>query len=449
MHKHIVRKPWYRVLYIQVLIAVALGILVGTLWPERGKALQPLGDGFIKLVKMMISPIIFCTVVHGIASMGDLKKLGRIGLKALLYFEVVSTVALIIGLVVVNTLQPGVGITPAGETYHAEAGAAEATHSYAEKAHALSTKDFILNIIPTTLLSAFTSGDLLQVLLVAMLVAFAIAFMGERGKPLLHVIEYAGQMFFGVMHIVVKVAPIGAFGAMGYTVGAHGIGALNKLLALMAGFYITAGLFVVFVLGAIAWWCGFSIFRFLAYIKDELLLVLGTSSSETALPGLIEKMQRLGCGKSTVGLVVPTGYSFNLDGTNIYMAMAAVFLAQATNTPLDVRQQISLLLIAMITSKGASGVTGAGFVTLAATLQAVPGIPPESIGMLLGIDRFMSECRALTNFIGNGVATVAISRWENEVSPETLQRNLRNPPHLEPPAVAGPEHGVIEAEDAA
>jgi aerobic C4-dicarboxylate transport protein len=424
------RKPWYRVLYIQVLIAVALGIATGYFWPEFGTKLKPLGDGFIKLVKMMISPIIFCTVVHGIASMGDLKKLGRIGIKALVYFEVVSTVALIIGLVVVNVLKPGAGITPPGETFHIDAKAVDTSHSYTEKAHSLSTTEFILNIIPNTFLGAFTSGDLLQVLLVAILAAFAIAFMGERGKPLLHVIEYGSQVFFGVMHILVKVAPIGAFGAMGYTVGAHGIGTLNKLLALMAGFYLTAGLFIVVVLGGIAMWCGFSIFRFLAYIKDELLLVLGTSSSETALPGLIEKMQRLGCGKSTVGLVVPTGYSFNLDGTNIYMAMAAVFLAQATNTPLSLGAQIYLLLIAMITSKGASGVTGAGFVTLAATLQAVPGIPVESLALLLGIDRFMSECRALTNFIGNGVATVAISRWENEVTPETLQKRLRRtPPH--------------------
>ena len=428
-------KPWYRVLYLQVLIAVAFGIAVGYFFPDFGRSLKPLGDGFIKLVKMMIAPIIFCTVVHGIASMGDLKKLGRIGIKALVYFEVVSTVALIIGLVVVNVLKPGVGITPVGETYHVEAKAAGNSHGLSEKAHSLSTADFILNIIPNTFLGAFVSGELLQVLLVAVLVAFAIAFMGERGKPLLHVIEYGSQVFFGVMHILVKVAPIGAFGAMGYTVGAHGIGTLNKLFALMAGFYITAGLFVVVVLGAIAWFSGFSIFRLLNHIKDELLLVLGTSSSETALPGLIEKMQRLGCTKSTVGLVVPTGYSFNLDGTNIYMAMAAVFLAQATNTPLTFGAQIYLLLIAMITSKGSSGVTGAGFVTLAATLVAVPSIPVESLALLVGIDRFMSECRALTNFIGNSVATVVISRWENEITSEELQSNLRHPLKTTSPSV--------------
>ena len=442
MHTHLVRKPWYRVLYVQVLIAVTVGIAIGYFFPDFGKSLKPLGEGFIKLVKMMIAPIIFCTVVHGIASMGDLKKLGRVGLKSLIYFEVVSTMALVIGLLVVNVLKPGAGFNIDPATLDSSIG-----KGLTEKAHALSTTDFVMNIIPSTFLGAFTSGDLLQVLFVAILVAFAIAFMGPRGAPLLQVIDYGSQVFFGVMHIVVKAAPIGALGAMGFTVGSYGIGALNKLLSLMLGFYITAGLFVVIILGGIARWCGFSIFRFLAYIKDELILVLGTSSSETALPGLMTKMQRLGCSKSTVGLVVPTGYSFNLDGTNIYMSMAAVFLAQATNTPLDLRHQIGLLVIAMITSKGASGVTGAGFVTLAATLAAVPGIPVASLALLVGIDRFMSECRALTNFIGNGVATVAISRWENEVSPETLQRNLQNPPHLEPPEVAGPKDGVVEVED--
>ena len=425
MENPVARKPWYRVLYLQVLVAVALGIAVGYFWPGFGKSLKPLGDGFVKLVKMMIAPIIFCTVVHGIASMGDLRKLGRVGAKTLVYFEIVSTLALIIGLVVVNLMKPGVGFTPVGESFHATSAAVDASHGFADKAQALSTTDFLLKIIPDTFLGAFVSGDLLQVLFVAILVAFAIAAMGERGKPILHVVDSATQVFFGVMHLLVRAAPVGAFGAMGFTVGSYGLGALGKLIWLMAGFYLTAGFFVVVVLGGIAWWAGFSIFRFLAYIKDELLLVLGTSSSETALPGLIEKMQRLGCSRSTVGLVVPTGYSFNLDGTNIYMAMGAVFLAQATNTPLDLKHQISLLLVAMITSKGASGVTGAGFVTLAATLQAVPGIPIESLALLVGIDRFMSECRAITNFIGNGVATVVISRLENELSAETLRENLR------------------------
>lgn len=417
-------KPaWYRILYIQVLIAVGLGILIGHLFPDFGKSLKPLGDAFIKLVKMLIGSIIFCTVVHGVASMGDMKRLGRVGAKTLLYFEIVSTLALAIGLLVVNVLKPGVGFNIDPATL--DPGLAK---GYAEKAHDLHTVDFLLNIIPKTLPDAFVSGDLLQVLLVALLVAFAISGLGERGKPALRVIEQIAHIFFGVMHIIVKFAPLGAFGAMGFTVGSYGVGALNKLLALMLGFYLTSGLFVVVVLGTIAWWSGFSIFRFLNYIKDELLLVLGTSSSETALPGMIEKMERLGCSKSTVGLVIPTGYSFNLDGTNIYMAMAAVFLAQATNTPMDLKQQLTLLFVAMITSKGASGVTGAGFVTLAATLAAVPSVPITSLALLVGIDRFMSECRALTNLIGNGVATVAISRWENEVTPQTLTANLKSPP---------------------
>jgi aerobic C4-dicarboxylate transport protein len=426
-------KPWYRILYVQVLVAVLLGIIVGFLFPGVGKSLKPLGDGFIKLVKMMIAPIIFCTVVHGIASMGDLKKLGRVGAKTLLYFEVVSTLALVIGLVVVNVLQPGKGFTPPGETFHIDPATLNAGHSYVEKVQSLSITDYFLNIIPNTFLGAFVSGDLLQVLFIAILAAFAIAFMGERGRPILNGIEYATQLFFGIMHIVLMAAPIGAFGAMAYTVGSYGLGALHRLLILMAGFYLTAALFVVVVLGAIAWYSGFSIFRFLNYIRDELLLVLGTSSSEVALPGMIEKMQRLGCSQSTVGLVIPTGFSFNLDGTNIYMAMAAVFLAQATNTPLSIGHQVSLLIVAMLTSKGASGVTGAGFITLAATLQSVPGIPLESLAILVGIDRFMSECRALTNLVGNGVATVVISRWEKELTAETLNANLCHPIHIELP----------------
>jgi aerobic C4-dicarboxylate transport protein len=296
---------------------------------------------------------------------------------------------------------------------------------FAEKAHALSTVEFLLNIIPKTLFDAFVSGDLLQVLFIAILSAFAISAMGDRGRPFLHAFDRTAEMLFGILSIIVKAAPIGAFGAMGFTVGSFGLGALNKLLALMAGFYLTSGLFIIVVLGGIAWWSGFSIFRFIAHIKEELLLVLGTSSSETALPGMIRKMEALGCTRSTVGVVIPTGYSFNLDGTNIYMAMAIVFLAQATNTPLDLKHQISILLVAMLTSKGASGVTGAGFIALAATLAAVPGIPIESLALLVGIDRFMSECRALTNLIGNGVATVAISRWQGEVTPERVNAGLR------------------------
>ncbi len=298
--------------------------------------------------------------------------------------------------------------------------------------------EFVLNIIPRSFFDAFASGDLLQILLVSILTAFAISFMGERGKPILRVVDTGAAIFFGIMRIIVKLAPIAALGAMGFTVGSYGLGALNRLLALMLGFYLSAGIFVVVVLGLIGWWAGFSIFRLLNYIKEEIFLVLGTSSSETALPGMLEKMRRLGCAPSTVGLVIPTGYSFNLDGTNIYMTMAAVFLAQATNTPLDLRHQIGLLLIAMISSKGASGVTGAGFVTLAATLAAVPAVPVESVALLVGIDRFMSECRAITNLIGNGVATIVISRWEGEVTPEQLRRKMAEPKSildLEPSAV--------------
>ncbi|MCP5559199.1 MAG: dicarboxylate/amino acid:cation symporter [Verrucomicrobiaceae bacterium] len=425
------RKPWYRVLYIQVLIAVALGILVGRIEPEFGKKLEPLAKGFINLVKMMIAPIIFCTIVHGIASMGDLKKLGRVGLKALLYFEVVSTIALVIGLIVINVLKPGVGFTPAGETFHATAAAA--TSSFGEKAQHLSFADFLLHIIPDTFFGAFVSGNLLQVLFVSILTALALSAMGDRAKPVLHGIDCAADIFFRIMGMLVKLAPLGAFGAMAFAIANYGMGALGRLAWLMVAFYVTSAVFVIVVLGGIARWCGFSIFRYLGFIKNELFLVLGTSSSETALPGLIQRLQRLGCSRSTVGLVVPTGYSFNLDGTNIYMTMAAIFLAQATNTPMNLTQQITLLLVAMLTSKGASGVTGAGFITLAATLQAVPGIPLSSLALLVGIDRFMSECRAITNFIGNGVATVAISRWEKEITAEELRQNLNLPDHIELP----------------
>jgi aerobic C4-dicarboxylate transport protein len=416
-----VAKPirWYRLLYVQVLVAVVLGIALGWAAPDAGKALKPLGDAFIKLVKMLIAPIIFCTVVHGVASMTDLKRLGRVGFKTILYFEVVSTIALLIGLVVVNVLRPGDG-------FHVDPATLDPklTQAYAQTAERLSTAEFFLNIIPSTLLGAFVSGDLLQVLLVSLLAGFAIAGLGERGAPILHVVDRAGEVFFGIMRLVVKAAPLGAFGAMAFTVGSYGLGALGKLAALMGAFYVTAGVFVVVVLGGIALWCGFSIFRFIAYLKEELLLVVGTSSSETALPGMLQKLKRLGCAPSTVGLVIPTGYSFNLDGTNIYMTMAAIFLAQATNTPLSLSQQLTLLAVAMVTSKGASGVTGAGFVALAATLAALPTVPMASLALLIGIDRFMSECRALTNLIGNGVATVAISRWEGEVDKASLRDAL-------------------------
>src|SRR5438105_4688985 len=337
-------QPFYRVLYVQVLMAVAAGIFLGYFFPALGKAMQPLGEAFIKLVKMLIAPIIFCTVVHGIASLGDLTKVGRIGGKTILYFEVVSTLALLLGLLVVNLVRPGDGFNIDPRALDPQLG-----HSYAQKAEAATVAQFFLNLIPVSLLAPLVSGDLLPLLLVSILIAFAIAFLGETGKPILHAIDQAGRVFFGVMRLVVKAAPIGAFGAMAFTVGSFGVSSLNRLFLLMVCFYLTALLFIGLVLGAIAWLSGFSILRFIAYIKEELLLVLGTSSSETALPGIIEKMTRLGCARSTVGLVIPTGYSFNLDGTNIYMAVAALFLAQATNIQLDWRQQTILLLTAMVT----------------------------------------------------------------------------------------------------
>lgn len=426
--------PFYRTLYFQVLLAVALGILVGYAFPGLGKSLKPLGDVFVKLVKMIVAPIIFCTVVHGIASMGDMKKLGRIGGKTLFYFEVVSTFALVLGLLVVNLLKPGAGFNLDLATLNADS-----VKAYVAQSHAVGGVDFWLNIIPANFFGALASGDLLQVLFIAILTALAIPRAGVYGQRVLVAVEHGAKLFFAIMNVIVRFAPFGAFGAMGFTVGNFGLGALNKLLALMLGFYLTAGLFVVIVLGALAWASGFSIFSFLRYIREELVLVLGTSSSETALPGMLQKLQRLGCSKTTVGLVIPTGYSFNLDGTNIYMAMAAIFLAQATNTPLDLHHQIGLLLVAMLTSKGASGVTGAGFITLAGTLAAVPSVPVESLAVLVGIDRFMSECRALTNLIGNGVATVVISRWEKEVTAETLRANLRRPAHAAPSLPTAPE----------
>ena len=419
MHSSHDRKPWYRILYVQVLIAVVAGIAIGCCFPQVGKSLKPLGDGFVKLVKMIIAPIIFCTVVHGIASMSDGRKLGRLGIKTLIYFEVVSTFALIIGLIVVNLWKPGVGFHIDPQSLDPSIG-----KGYAASSQSHTSVDFILNIIPKSYFDVFASGDILQVLLISILTGFAISFMGDTGKPVLDALAIGEKIFFGIMHMIVKVAPLAALGAMAYTVGSHGISALGPLVSLMIGFYVTAAVFVIGVLGLICWAAGFSIFRFIGYLKEEILLVLGTSSSETALPGMLEKLKRLGCAESTVGFVVPTGYSFNLDGTNIYMTMAAVFLAQATDTPLDLGQQIRLLLVAMVSSKGATGVTGAGFITLAATLAAVPSVPIQSVAILIGIDRFMSECRAITNLIGNGVATVVISRSENEISAAELNEGL-------------------------
>ena len=416
------QRPWYTILYIQVLIAIGLGVVIGYFDPKLGVALKPLGDGFIALIRMMIAPVIFCTIVHGIASMGDLKKVGRVGLKTLVYFETVSTLALAIGLLVGRVLEPGKGfdIDPATLDPNAVA-------SYVTRAKEEGIVSHLLAIIPDSFFGALARGDLLQVLLVSILSGFAISLMGEAGRPVAGAIDKAAKVFFGIIRIVVRVAPIGAFGAMAFTIGAQGIGALVKLGELILTFYFTAALFVLVVLGTIAYLAGFSILRFIAYIKDELLIVLGTSSSETVLPHMMQKMEHLGASKSVVGLVIPTGYSFNLDGTNIYMTLATLFLAQATNTPLSLGQELGILAIAMITSKGASGVTGAGFVTLAATLAIVPDIPIQALALLLGIDKFMSEVRALTNLVGNGVATVVISRWEGELDAEALHETMAHP----------------------
>jgi aerobic C4-dicarboxylate transport protein len=415
-------RPWYSVLYIQVLIAIAVGIIIGHFWPDLGKALKPLGDGFIALIKMMIGPVIFCTVVHGIGSMRDLKKVGRVGVKTLFYFEAVSTLALIIGLIVGEVLQPGKGfnIDVASLDPKAVAG-------YVTKAKEEGIVAHLLAIIPDTFMSAFAKGDLLQVLLIAILSGFAISRLGDLGEKINNVIDAMAQIFFGIIRIIVRAAPIGALGAMAFTVGAYGVASLVNLLQLIATFYLTSLLFVLVVLGTIARFAGFSILRFLAYIKDELLIVLGTSSSETVLPHMIQKMEHLGASKSVVGLVIPTGYSFNLDGTNIYMTLATLFLAQATNTHLTLGHLLGILVIAMVTSKGASGVTGAGFVTLAATLAIVPDVPIESLAILVGIDKFMSECRALTNLVGNGVATIVISRWEGELDVDKLHETMAHP----------------------
>jgi aerobic C4-dicarboxylate transport protein len=416
------RRPWYTVLYIQVLIAIALGVAIGHFYPGLGKELKPLGDGFISLIKMMIAPVIFCTVVHGIASMSDLKKVGRVGIKTLFYFEAVSTLALAIGLLVGEVVQPGSGFNIDPATLDPKAVA-----TYVTKAKEESFIGHLLAIIPDSYFGALARGDLLQVLLISILSGFAIALMGERGQPITAAIDMAARVFFGIIRIIVQAAPIGAFGAMAFTIGAYGLGSLLNLFALVATFYVTSILFVLVVLGTIARFAGFSILRFIAYIKDELLIVLGTSSSETVLPHLMQKMEHLGASKSVVGLVVPTGYSFNLDGTNIYMTLATLFLAQATNTQLTFTQELEILAIAMITSKGASGVTGAGFVTLAATLSIIPDIPIQSIAIILGIDKFMSECRALTNLIGNGVATIVISRWEGELDAQALHDTMAHP----------------------
>ncbi|QEX23109.1 C4-dicarboxylate transport protein 4 [Hypericibacter adhaerens] len=415
-------RPWYSILYVQVLIAIAVGATLGWAFPAVGTAMKPLGDAFIALIRMMIAPVIFCTVVHGIGSMSDMKKVGRIGIKTLVYFELVSTLALAIGLVVANLVKPGSGFNIDPATLDPKL-----VSSYVTRAHEDSVVGHLLAIIPNSFFDAFAKGDLLQVLLVAILTGFAIPRLGALGERIAAVIDGAGKLFFRIIGMIVRVAPIGAFGAMAFTVGAYGVGALWNLVELILTFYATSILFVLLVLGTIAHFAGFSILRFIAYIKDELLIVLGTSSSETVLPHMIQKMERLGASKAVVGLVIPTGYSFNLDGTNIYMTLATLFLAQATNTPLTLGQELGILAIAMLTSKGASGVTGAGFVTLAATLAIVPDIPIQALAILVGIDKFMSECRALTNLVGNCVATVVISRLEHELDEDELHQAMAHP----------------------
>jgi aerobic C4-dicarboxylate transport protein len=412
-------KPWYKHLYAQVLCAIVLGVLLGHFFPAIGAQMKPLGDAFIKLIKMLIAPIIFCTVVHGIASMEDMKKVGRVGFKALLYFEVMTTIALIIGLIIVNLWQPGAGMNVDPTALDTKAIA-----TYTAKAGEQSTVEFLLHIIPATVVGAFAEGEILQVLFFAILFSFALHWLGEKGKPLLYIIDQTAHVFFGIVGIVMKVAPIGAFGAMAFTIGKYGVGTLLSLASLMLGFYATCLIFVLGVLGFVCWMCGFSIFKFIRYIKEELLIVLGTSSSESVLPRMLAKMENLGADKSVVGLVIPTGYSFNLDGTCIYLTMAAVFLAQATNTDLTLGQELGLIGILLLTSKGAAGVTGSGFIVLAATLSSLGTVPVASMALILGVDRFMSEARALTNLVGNGVATVVVAKWEGALDEARMHKHL-------------------------
>ena len=407
-------------LHVQVLLSITIGIALGHFYPQSGEAMKPLGDAFIKLIKMIIAPIIFCTIVGGIAGMGDLKKVGRVGFKTLIYFEVITTIALIIGWAVVVLLEPGTGMNVDVSKLDTKAVAAYATAS-----KSMSTVDFLMNIIPTTMMDAFTKGDLLQVLLISLMFGGALTKMGEKGQRLLDLINDITKAFFGIVHQIMVLAPIGVFGAMAFTIGKYGIASLIPLAKLLGVFYATCLFFVFAVLGPVAWWVGgFSVIKFISFIKEELLIVLGTSSSESVLPRMLEKLEKLGCSKSVVGLVIPTGYSFNLDGTSIYLTMAAIFLAQATNTDLTFIQQLTILTVLLLTSKGASGVTGAGFIVLAATLSMIPTIPVAALAVIFGIDRFLSQGRALTNLVGNGVATVIMAAWEKELDRDKMNRIL-------------------------
>lgn len=424
-----IARPIYSQLYIQVLVAIVFGICLGHTWPDLGQQMKPLGDGFIKLIKMIIAPIIFCTVVHGIASMTDLKSVGSVGIKALIYFEIVTVLALVIGIVVANVTQPGQGMNIDPSTLKSESVA-----QYATGAKPQTTVEFLLDIIPKSVFGAFVDGNLLQVLLFAILFAFALQSMGQRGRLILDLIDQATHILFGIVAIIMKAAPIGAFGAMAFTIGQYGIGSLTSLAALMVTFYLTCVLFIVFVLGGASWLAGFSGFKFIRYIKEELLIVLGTSSSESVLTRMMARLKQLGCRESVVGLVVPAGYSFNLDGTCIYLTMAALFLAQATNVDLSISQQLGILGILLLTSKGAAGVTGSGFIVLAATLASTQAIDVNALAIILGVDRFMSEARALTNLIGNGVATVVVAKMEGALDEARMHAELVRGAPLEPMA---------------
>jgi len=413
-------KPWYRLLYIQVIIAIILGILLGKFWPEPSTGLKILGDGFVALVKMIIAPVIFITVSTGLASMNNLKSVGRVTGKAMLYFITFSTLALVVGMVVANVVKPGHGMNIDPATLDSKS-----IQEYVSASKEHSFSHFIMNIIPTSLLSSLTGDSILQVLFVSILFGVALSMTQEKSRPVIDFLNAMSHPIFKIVSMLMKLAPIGAFGAMAFTVGKYGLDVLWNLIGLVGTFYLTAVLFVVVILGTVAWYNKFNLFKLLRYIKDELVLVLATSSSESALPNLMTKLERLGCSKQVVGLVVPTGYSFNLDGTNIYMTLAALFIAQACNFPLTIYEQVLLLLIAMLSSKGSAGVTGAGFITLAATLAVVKGFPVAGIALILGVDKFMSECRALTNFIGNAVATMVVARWDNQLDTEKLKRELR------------------------
>lgn len=438
--KSMAKKPLYKSLYFQVIVAIIAGVLVGHFSPSGtqiiqgveqhipgfGEQLKPLGDGFIRLIKMIIAPVIFCTVVSGIAGMESMKSVGKTGGFALLYFEIVSTIALVIGLVVINVVQPGVGMNVDASTLKTSG-----IDSYVKSGAEQSTVDFFLNIIPNTVVGAFAQGEILQVLLFAILFGFALHRLGAAGQPVLKFIDQVSHVFFNIVNMIMKLAPIGAFGAMAYTIGKYGIGSLAQLAQLIICFYITCLLFIFLVLGTISRICGFSILKLIRLIREELLIVLGTSSSESVLPRMLKKLQIAGCEKSVVGLVIPTGYSFNLDGTSIYLTMAAIFIAQATNTQLDVWHQITLLAVLLISSKGAAGVTGSGFIVLAATLSAVGHIPVAGLALILGIDRFMSEARALTNLVGNSLATIVVAKWVGELDTDQLQQALNNPEEVD------------------